>query len=793
MMKSTTRLYAWRRVKSAASAKILAVGLLVSVSLSANAQRDIFNWEFSGSFAAVNSGDFELPEEPSLFAAGGRLQLNLGNAWQVGLHAGQFNFGESPQLERSYAGLSLAYFWDNGVLLNKRAFITPYHLIEGGFFGQAVVEDAANAKVTEQSSAVGFENGLKFRFGDRMTFHVAHAVYRELDNAGFEETVGNDGLSLWKAGLSYHFGAKKVGYSGPVFDASARFEKSRFAGTDIRPMISLPGTEPDPADTVRPKDIYLPMPKSTGPEMISGVDTIINAYLDTTYTTRMDTIVRTMIDTNYATSIDTAFVFRVDSVRGNVLDTNFTNVIDTVFTTRSDTAFAVRMDTMFTVRPDTVYRPWSRPAKTEDMRDRPDNVQEGKLYPVQDQDQSDETYKELRNRIAYLEGLVEGMSRRDTIVAIREERREKEPQREERQESELIEKRAEPQEKEKKKESRPKDTFDDEKSSDKTKSSEARSAEEPAPAEKQTAAAAPKTDPAMVAMMQRQEELMKTQNRLLQELSAKSGETNTEVIRERSGGVGIAPTVAVPVGGGSRADNSRIEKLEEEVAELKKKLESQAAAVNTIPVDSSEIYARPEVPIAASDVSTETDSLATDSLAVDSAQGDSESELIAEAQKRDSLNAAVEAIRQKADSISNANSAEAARREEAEKVAAAQKESAPESEPTAPKLTASYPAVFKFGLNKDDVGSDYDALFNKVAADLKANPEARASIVGYTDRSGNPDYNRQLSERRANSIKRRLTERGVPAEKLMIRAEGESAGDDKWNAGDRRVEVMISF
>jgi len=795
MMKATTRFYAWRRATSAASAKILAAGLFVLVSLSANAQRDIFNWEFSGSFAAVNSGDFELPEEPSLFAAGGRLQLNLGNAWQVGIHAGQFNFGESANLERAYAGLSAAYFWDNGVLLKKRAFITPYHLVEGGIFGRAEVEDPSNPSFTEQSSAVGLENGLKFRFGDRITFHVAYAVYRELDSRGFEETFGNNGLSLWKAGLSYHFGAKKVNYSGPVFDASSRFEKSRFASSDIRPLISLPGVEPGPADTVRPKDFYLPMPERSEPVMISGVDTIINFYVDTTLATRIDTVIHKFIDTNYVTSVDTAFTFRVDSVRGNVLDTNFTNITDTVMTPRVDTTFAAITDTVFTVRPDTVFRPWSRPADTEYIRDRSENPQEEKSDPVPAR--SDEAFAELRDRVAYLEGLVAGFSRRDTIITIREDRVEQQPAKAEEQKVvQKIERApAEQKEPEKAFNDRPQENPQDQ---EKTERAGPRSSADPTSTQKSESPTY-KTDPAVVAMMQRQEELMKTQNALLREMSGKNSQVSVEAApRERRPRVDIAPTVAVPVGGGGRdrADQDRIEKLEQEVASLKAALENRTAHIDSAGVDSSRVdsavaSARVDVSAQVTDNTAETDSIGPDTAAT------TETTLSAEEQKRDSLNAAVEAIQQKADSIVGATAEKAARREDTEKVAATRKDSiaetAPELAPTAPKLTASYPAVFKFGLNRDDVGADYDEVFDKVATDLKANPDASANIVGFTDRSGNPEYNRQLSERRAKNIKRRLTERGVPAEKLVIRGEGESAGDDKWNAGDRRVEVTILF
>lgn len=785
-MKATTRLYAWRRFLYAASAKFLAAGLFVFFSLSANAQRDIFHWEFSGSFAGINSGDFELPEEPSLFAAGGRLQRNLGNAWQVGLQVGHFNFGESPHLERTYAGLSAAYFWDNGVLLKKRAFITPYHLVDVGVFGRADVEGAS---VMEQSSAAGVENGLKFRFGDRITFHVAYAVYRELDSRGFEETFGNSGLSLWKAGLSYHFGAKRVNYNGPVFDASARFDKPRFASSAIRPLLSLPGLEPDEADVVRPDELRIEEPKLPEPLMITGVDTIINFYIDTAFVTRLDTTIRTVIDTNYATSVDTAFVFRVDSVRGSVLDTNFTNVVDTVFTERADTAFAVRMDTMFTVRPDTVFRQWSRPEEGAYPRDREDQerVREDEFEPLRAG--KDSLIVELTKRILYLEGFVEGISRNDTVIVGRRERVEKTDRDEE---TRVTEQREEPTRlyREEKTQAPAPEKADEEKSRERRSGPAEAKTDGDSEQTERPAAEPQKTDPAVLAIMERQEELMKTQNALLRELTGKSSEVNVEAAaRERRLGVGVAPALAVPVGGRDRADKERIEKLEEEVAMLRSRLDSKTAPQDTARVTAARIDTRADVADPVTNGRLGSDSLAPDTAAAEQPLR------TAEEVKRDSMKAAVDAIRQRADSISAANAERAARREAEEKSAAAEPvtEAAPEPAPATPKLSASYPAVFKFGLNRDDVGADYNEIFDKVAADLINNPEARARIVGFTDRSGNAEYNRQLSERRAQSIKRRLTDRGVPAERLVIRGEGEKAGADKWSPGDRKVEVTVTF
>jgi OmpA-OmpF porin, OOP family len=47
-------------------------------------------------------------------------------------------------------------------------------------------------------------------------------------------------------------------------------------------------------------------------------------------------------------------------------------------------------------------------------------------------------------------------------------------------------------------------------------------------------------------------------------------------------------------------------------------------------------------------------------------------------------------------------------------------------------------------------------------------------IVGYTDRLGSPDYNQQLSERRANAVKNYIASKGVAADRLQVAGKGEA-------------------
>ena len=76
-------------------------------------------------------------------------------------------------------------------------------------------------------------------------------------------------------------------------------------------------------------------------------------------------------------------------------------------------------------------------------------------------------------------------------------------------------------------------------------------------------------------------------------------------------------------------------------------------------------------------------------------------------------------------------------------------------------------------------------------------PNRTASIEGFTDSMGSEDSNQALSERRADSVKRYLVERGVQSQRLTSTGRGESApvADNETTAGrqqNRRVEVVIS-
>ncbi|MBZ4336464.1 MULTISPECIES: OmpA family protein [unclassified Corallococcus] len=69
-------------------------------------------------------------------------------------------------------------------------------------------------------------------------------------------------------------------------------------------------------------------------------------------------------------------------------------------------------------------------------------------------------------------------------------------------------------------------------------------------------------------------------------------------------------------------------------------------------------------------------------------------------------------------------------------------------------------------------------------------------IEGHTDSRGSEDYNDQLSERRAESVRNFLVNQGVPADRIQIRGMGEnrpvaSNSTAEGRANNRRVEIVV--
>lgn len=108
-----------------------------------------------------------------------------------------------------------------------------------------------------------------------------------------------------------------------------------------------------------------------------------------------------------------------------------------------------------------------------------------------------------------------------------------------------------------------------------------------------------------------------------------------------------------------------------------------------------------------------------------------------------------------------------------------------------------------FGFDKAVLKPEGMAKLDEVAAALQGKQDPRIQITGYTDRIGPEDYNRGLSQRRAEAVRDYLVSKGIEAEIIETAAMGESnpvvACEGKTGneliqclAPNRRTEVEFS-
>ena len=91
--------------------------------------------------------------------------------------------------------------------------------------------------------------------------------------------------------------------------------------------------------------------------------------------------------------------------------------------------------------------------------------------------------------------------------------------------------------------------------------------------------------------------------------------------------------------------------------------------------------------------------------------------------------------------------------------------------PAAPQITVSTPILFQ--VNKTVIREDSHPILELAAAKMKEDKSAIIVVNGYTDATGRPAYNKALSLRRANAVKKELVDMGVSAKRIKVVAHGE--------------------
>jgi OOP family OmpA-OmpF porin len=99
-----------------------------------------------------------------------------------------------------------------------------------------------------------------------------------------------------------------------------------------------------------------------------------------------------------------------------------------------------------------------------------------------------------------------------------------------------------------------------------------------------------------------------------------------------------------------------------------------------------------------------------------------------------------------------------------------------------------------FATNSAQLTPSSATVLDEVAATLVKRNDIRAEVAGHTDDRGAADYNRSLSQKRAESVRGYLVSKGVDASRLTARGYGEDSPiadnkTDKGRAENRRVEL----
>jgi outer membrane protein OmpA-like peptidoglycan-associated protein len=101
-----------------------------------------------------------------------------------------------------------------------------------------------------------------------------------------------------------------------------------------------------------------------------------------------------------------------------------------------------------------------------------------------------------------------------------------------------------------------------------------------------------------------------------------------------------------------------------------------------------------------------------------------------------------------------------------------------------------------FATGRSDLKSGSRQTLDRLTTFLRAYPTRNVQIDGFTDNVGGDDYNQNLSERRADSVRDALTGMGIANNRILTNGRGKSSpvGDNDTAAGrqqNRRVEVLI--
>ncbi len=104
----------------------------------------------------------------------------------------------------------------------------------------------------------------------------------------------------------------------------------------------------------------------------------------------------------------------------------------------------------------------------------------------------------------------------------------------------------------------------------------------------------------------------------------------------------------------------------------------------------------------------------------------------------------------------------------------------------------------QFETSSNRIRSSSRSILNEVVQVMRENPSYKLTVAGHTDSVGSSSSNQTLSQRRADAVKKYLTDAGIPSSSIVSVGYGEDrpVADNKTNAGrrqNRRVELSVDY
>jgi outer membrane protein OmpA-like peptidoglycan-associated protein len=98
--------------------------------------------------------------------------------------------------------------------------------------------------------------------------------------------------------------------------------------------------------------------------------------------------------------------------------------------------------------------------------------------------------------------------------------------------------------------------------------------------------------------------------------------------------------------------------------------------------------------------------------------------------------------------------------------------------------------VVRFGFNKAELDDRAQTALGELVKQLRENPNVFVALEGYTDKSGPAPYNLQLSQRRAEAVRRFMVQQGVDLHRIQSIGLGTVPESTKGSRQEHRMVAV---